>query len=368
MSDLDRQSDDDLSAELVAVLETIKSTRGLSFLDRLMRIGLDPKTDLAGGDWRNCDFAHGDLTGADLRNSRLFYANFRNASISGADFRGAGDVHTANIHLSSGWRDAVFDDYQLVLIQTQIERMRAYQRDQPPPRIGEMSEKDWFFAVKACPSFLEAREVLRKMEAAGHPINPYAYSYVMDRAKRDHRADGGWALFEHFVTAGGQPDGALYTAGIGVAADSVNALALFNTMRADLAQRGLIPDERAYNMVISKQADNFTVALGLFHEMKRKRITIGRHTVYALFDACMDFSNAVTVLMEARSAGIDINDASFLEELGNTGRYADINQSRIRAWKSEGLTHGQIIGRLVNQALRDPFRRDALEALGYPPE
>lgn len=367
MSDLDGQREDDFSDELVAALESIRSTRGLPFLHRLMRIGLNPKTDLAGGDWRNCDFSHGDLTDADFRNSRLFHANFRNASVSGADFRGAGDVHTAGIHLSSGWRDATFDDYQLVLIQAQIERMRAYQLAQPLPRLEEMSEKDWFFAVKACPSFSEARDVLREMEAAGHPLNPYAYSYVLDRAKRDRDADG-WELFEHFIAAGGHPDGALYTAGIGVSPDSDSALALFNAMKAEFAQRGLIPDERAYNMVISKQTANFTVALGLFHDMKRKGLRVGPHTVYALFDACRDFADAVRVLIEARASGVDINDASFLEELANAGRYADINQSSIRVWQSEGLSPDRIIGRLVNQALRDPFRRDALSALGHSTE
>jgi hypothetical protein len=185
---------DEFRREFEAALKIIKDTRGNGFVDRFKALGLDPKKDFAGGDWRNCDFSRSDLTDADFRNSRLFFADFKHAWIDGADFRGAGDVHTAKIHLSYNWRDAKLDDYQVILIEAQIAKMRDYLESQPLRR-ESMNDKDWFFAIKACPSFSEAALILEQMEAAGHRLSPYAYSYVLDRAKRDHRRLEGWDLF-----------------------------------------------------------------------------------------------------------------------------------------------------------------------------
>jgi hypothetical protein len=164
---------------------------------------------------------------------------------------------------------------------------------------------------------------------------------------------------------GGEPDEALYTAGIGVAPDSQTALKVFDALKREMAQDNTVPGERAYNMAISEQDDNFTVALGLFYDMRRKSISVSRYTIYALFDACQGFANAVTVLMEARQSGIDINDASFVEELSNTTRYPEVSESRVHLWEAEGFSHRDIIGRLVDSLLHDPFRSRALEALGF---
>ena len=68
-----------LGAELDAVLKIIEMTRGDRFVNRFKALGLNPKTDFAGGDWRNCDFSESDLADADFRNSRLFYADFKHA-------------------------------------------------------------------------------------------------------------------------------------------------------------------------------------------------------------------------------------------------------------------------------------------------
>lgn len=362
-----RDDDKPFTVDLDEALEIIKSTRGMPFVDRFRALGLDPETDFAGGDWRNCDFSRSDLSGVDFRNSRLFFANFRQSLVRGADFRGAGDVHTAKIHLSIGWRDALFDDYQIVLIESNLETMREHFAKEAVLRRKSMNDKEWFYAIKACPSFSEAKMVLEQMEASGHRFSPYAYSYVLDRAKRDHKQEDGWALFKYFLSESGVPDEALYTAGIGVAPDSKSALDVFDAMRSEMEGHGTIPGERAYNMAISKQEDNFTVALALFHEMKRKQVPIGRYTIYALFDSCQSFANAVTTLMEARRAGVDINDESFVDELNNATRYPELGAWNIRSWQAEGLSHREVIGRLVEQILRDPFRREALDALGLKP-
>lgn len=356
--------DERLGAELEGVIKIIKGTRGKRFVERFKALGLNPKTDFAGGDWRNCDFSRSDLTDSDFRNSRLFCANFKHAMVDGADFRGAADVHISNFHLSYGWRNARLDSYQIVLIEAQIERMQGYLVNQHSLHREGMTEREWFFAIKACPSFAEAKLILEQMESAGHRLSPYAYSYILDRAKRDHKRVEGWELFNRFLEEGGEPDEALYTAGIGVAPDSQTALEVFNTLRSEMATRDTVPGERAYNMAISKQ-DNFRIALALFHDMKRKGVPVGRYTVYALFDACQDFANAVTVLMEARKSGIDVNDASFVRELSNTTRYPELSEWNIRKWQSEGLEHRDMIARLVDQILRDPFRREALDTLGF---
>lgn len=355
----------DLSAELEAVVKIVEDTRGERFVSRFKKLGLNPKTDFAGGDWRNCDFSESDLTDADFRNSRLFFANFRHAFVDNADFRGAGDVHTTQIHLAHGWRDALFDDYQLVLIEAQIARMHDYLDNRQPLRREEMTEKEWFYAIKACPSFAEAKLVLEQMEAAGYRLNPFAYSFVLDRAKRDRKRPEGWEMFNRFFDEGGAPDEALYTAGIGVSPDSQTALRVFNTMKDEMGEQGDVPGERAYNMAISEQDDNFTVALGLFHEMKRKSVPISRYTIYALFDACQGFANAITVLMEGRQSGVDINDGSFVKELSNTTRYPELSEWNIQIWQAEGRSAREIIYRLTDKILRGSFRREALEALGF---
>lgn len=359
----DRNSDESHTAELQHVVENIKSTRGQRFVERFEALGFDRKTDFAGGDWRNCDFSNSNLSDVDFRNSRLFRANFRHAIVTNADFRGAGDVHTAKLHLSYGWRDAYFEDYQLVLIEAEIAKMRQYQDGHKAARLSTMNEKDWFYAVKACPSFSEASAVLDQMETAGHALNPYAYSYVLDRAKRDRKRHEGWLKFNEFLELGGEADEALYTAGIGVAPDSATALEVFDALKRIMASRNEIPGDRAYNMAISEQDDRFTVALGLFHEMKRKDVRISRYTIYALFDACANFVNAVTVLMEARQAGIDIDDQTFLEELTNTTRYPDLSEWNIQMWRADGLSARDLIIKLISELLSDPFRSEALIAL-----
>jgi hypothetical protein len=362
MSDKEPPNDES-AADLDAALQIIKDTRGRRFVDRFIELGLDPRTDFAGGDWRNCDFSNSDLGGCDFRNSRLFFANFKHALLDDADFRGAGDVHTANIHLAYGWRNAKFDEYQFVLIEAQIEKLNELNQKNERLRREMMSEKDWFFAIKACNSFFEAEILLKQMEKAGYGLNPFAYSSVLDRAKRDHMLRQGWNLFNSFIKRGGEPDEALYTAGIGVAPDSQTALEVFNYMKTKLpADEGPV-GERAYNMVISKQRASFTIALGLFHDMKRNRITPSRFTVYALFDACQSFANAVTVLMEANKSNIDIDDYSFLEELKNTTRYPDLHGQNIEIWLNDGLSNREFIIKLVNIILHDPFRRDALATL-----
>jgi len=351
-----------VNLDLEAALEIIESTRGLSFLERFKLLGLDPKINLAGGDWRNCDFSLSDVREADFRNSRLFHANFRSALVEGADFRGAGDVHTAKIHLAIGWRDATFDDYQIVLIESHIDKMRSYQ-DQIAAHRAAMSEKQWFYAIKACPSFSEAKQVLEQMEAAGYRLNAYAYSYILDRAKRDRKTGEGWAMFNQFVADGGQPDAAMYTAGIGVAPDGNSALTLFDTLSKSAAEIGVLPDERAYNMVISRQGGNISQALRLFRDMNNQGVPISRHTIYALFDSCKSFANAVTVLMEARKSGVDINDKSFVDELLNTRNYPDLDRNDIDKWKNDGLSDRQVIIRLVQNTLKDPYLSSAMIVL-----
>ncbi len=356
----------EVGADLNVALEAVKASRGKRFVERIKALGLDPKFDLAGGDWRNCDFSMNDLAGADFRNCRLFRANFRHALVNGADFRGAGDIHTANIHLSYGWQFAKLDDHQIVLIEARIIAMQDYLHSQEPLRRDVMTDKQWFYAIKACKSFAEATLVLKEMEAAGHRLNSFAYSYVLDRAKRDRKQADGWRLFNQFLNEGGEADEALYTAGIGVAPDSRAALDVFHTMKEEMAEHGNGPGERAYNMVISRQDDNFTVALGIFHEMKRKEIHVSVYTVYALFDACQSFANAVTVLMEARRANVDINDASFLKELSDTTRYPELSEWNIRKWRAGGSSSSEVIARLIQLIVQDPFRREALDVLGFP--
>ena len=284
-----------------------------------------------------------------------------------ADFTGAGDVHTAKIHLAYGWQDATFEDYQRVLIEAKISTMNDYHGNNSQLRRSVMNEKDWFYAIKACPSFREARDVLKQMETAGHRLNAFAYSYVLDRAKRDHQRKDGWALFDYFFDEGGKIDEALYTAAMGVSPDSKTALDVFDAMREAMAEQGEVPGERAYNMAISEQDNNFAVALSLFHEMKRKGVAVSRYTVYALFDACQSFANAVTVMMEARRSDVEINDASFVEELCNSTRYPELNDWNIKQWQAEGLSHHDVIVRLVDSISGDPFRSDALEVLRRKP-
>lgn len=352
-----------LLKELESVVEIIKNTRGQRFVDRFEALGFDRRVDLAGGDWRNCDFSNSDLTDVDFRNSRLYRANFRHSQVTNADFRGAGDVHTTSVHLSYGWRDAYFEDYQIILIEAEIAKMHQHHDRKKADRFSTMDEKDWFYVVKACPSFSEAESVLKQMELAGHELNPYAYSYLLDRAKRDRKRREGWLKFKEFFERGGEADEALYTAGIGVSPNSKIALAVFEQLKAVMAARNEFPGDRAYNMAISEQDDNFTVALGLFHEMKRKHVKISRYTIYALFDACADFANAVSVLIEARQVGIDINDETFLEELTNTTRYPDLSEWNIQKWKAEGLSARDLIVKLISELLFEPFRSVALESL-----
>jgi Pentapeptide repeats (8 copies) len=349
--------------QIARALAIIEQTRGLRFVDRFVALGFDPKTDFAGGDWRDCNFDGCDLRGADFRNSRLFYANFKNARIDGADFAGAGDVHTTSIHLASGWRQAHFDDYQIVLIEAEIAKKQSGSETLEFSRGQDMSEKDWFFAVKACPSFQEAKEVLKQMEQAGFQLNPFAYSYVLDRAKRDDNREKGWKLLSDYRRQGGKLDEALLTAAMGVAPDSKKALELFVEMQNNLAAEGGLPGERAFNMAISEQED-FGAALDIFRDMKKKGIRVTRYTIFAMFDACMSFANAVTVLMEARRAHVEINDSEFVKELRNTTRYPELTDWNILQGEMRGHSPKKIILDIVNGILKDPFRSEALEALG----
>lgn len=352
--------------ELEAAVKAIEASRGLPFLERFKALGLKPASDFAGGDWRNCDFSDSDLRGCDFRNTRLYFANFSRAMIEGADFRGASDVHTTRIHLAKDWRKATFNDYQIALIHVQLEKLRKYNEEKQQIFGADIGEKEWFYLIKTCPTFVEANELLGQMEAAGYPFNPFAYTYVLDRAKRDRKRKAGWELYHHYRGAGGVCDEALLTAAMGVSPSSEDALAIFNELREDLLAVGSVPEERTYNMAISEQDDNFRVAIGLFHDMKRRKVHISRYTIFALFDACQDFNHAVTVLIEAKACGIAIDDAEFLKELNNTTRYAELNEWNISGWLSEGLSYREVIRRLIWVIAKDPLRKTFNDALGFP--
>jgi hypothetical protein len=352
--------------DIEAAVANIEASRGKRFVERFIALGLDPKTEFAGGDWRNCDFSDSDLTDCDFRNARLYRANFKHALVNGADFRGASDVHTTRIHLSYGWQDARFDDYQVALIYSQIEELKERKEGQARLYGSDLDAKEWFYLVKACPTFDEARELLGRMEAAGHRLNAFAYTLVLDRAKRDRKRRAGWALYEYFRDAGGECDEALLTAAMGVSPSSQQALAIFNQLQSDLAIDGNVPQERTFNMIISEQDDNFSAALALFYKMVRQKITVSRYTIFALFDACQSFHHAVTVLIEAKRNGIEIDDSDFLKEVQNTTRYPEIDDWNVSVWLQQGLSYREVIRRLIWAITKDPVRGAYNEALGFP--
>lgn len=347
------------------VLKILEDTRDQPFVERFVALGFNPKIDFAGGDWRGCDFQHSDLRGSDFRNSRLFFADFSHANIRGTDFRGAGDVHKAKLHLALDWQEAVLEDYQRVLVQKEAQQSTL---GFGTNIATSMNEKDWFYAVKACQKYDEAKEVLTLMEQAGFDLNPFAYSFVLDKAKRDSSLtkgssrDHGWKLYQSFLQRGGIPDEVLSTAAMGVAPDIKQANDIFTQMEIDLKITDSLPGERAFNMVISRQ-ESFSVALSIFHNMKKKNVRITRYTIFAMFDTCHDFAHAVTVLMEARKAGVGINDGEFVTELKNKTRYPGTAEWNISQGEAKGHSPHQIIHDLIKGILQEPFRSEALSIL-----
>ena len=68
---MSRMSDAELSKKIDAVVKADTE----DFVALLEIAGLDPKKDLAGGDWQGIDFGQADLSGWNLRAARLSYAN-----------------------------------------------------------------------------------------------------------------------------------------------------------------------------------------------------------------------------------------------------------------------------------------------------
>lgn len=365
MSQNSEASYERIMAGLEEVVELLSRSKSKRFVERAREIGLDPMVDLAGGDWRFCDFSKNDLAGCDFRNARLFGSNFQHSTLEGCDFRGATDVHTAKIHLAYNWREAIFEPHQYALVEAQEKRLQSSLQRQKDERDPDRKEVDWFRIIRSCSNFDEARILLDEMEEDGFPLNRFAYSYVLDRAKRSFKFKDGWDLYQTYREGGGELDEVLLTAAIGVAPDGEIAIELFNEIKRNLVPAGLWPGEKAYNAVIAKQT-SFAVALAIFHEMSRRKIPVTRYSIFSLFDTTENFANAITVLMEATKHEVDIDDDEFLGELLQKSRYFQINEWNVQVWREQGHSPREIIRRLIWATHSDPFRSEALSTLKFP--
>lgn len=163
---------------LMEVVERLNATSHLGIVQRMRRIGLDPRVDFRGRDWRGCSFRNAALEGFDFRNTRLRDADFTGAVIAGADFRGADSVHTANLHRAVGVEGAKLDDDQrsriVAIIEAEdLERRRA----QVAP---ETARREILGKLKRCKSHKEARRLLDRMLRLELGINAFAYAMSIE--------------------------------------------------------------------------------------------------------------------------------------------------------------------------------------------
>lgn len=336
-------------AEAVAALE---ASRGKRITERLRALNLDPRTDLAGGDWRNCDFSYCDLAECDFRNARLYRADFSHADVAGADFTGATDIHTAKIQKATNWRNATFTTDQLILIEARMSELaeRARAHLEPP---------QWVALIRDAKDYRDATALLAEMDQTEHVFNKFAYSAAMNKARSAEECEHARALFRTFLNSGGEPDLPMFTTAAGICDDSSQARSIL----AAAEQFDLDPDNYLYNKVISRQ-DEFRVAMHYFGEMVDRGVTINAFTGYALLDACENLAHAMTVLMKMHEHGVDVFTIDFITDIAGRTARPEITIRNAFNLMRDGCNERAIMRHILDAVLLDPFRQTVLAGLG----
>ena len=328
-------------------IDTLRTTAKTSLTDQMAEIGMDPRQDFVGGDWRRCNFYGSDLRGCDFSRARLFDADFTGVDVSDADFRTASDVYRTNLHKARNWDKARLTSAQFSLVAANAGASNP-QRQLHNRLLQPIIEA----------THLDAAEAALEELIAEFPLSGWGYTAAINKAFGDDDRRRGIALFEEFVAKGGVVDVALATARLGASPDFRSAVSFMDAMRREKIE----PDEQAYNTLIS-MAPDFRTAMRQLREMDRHDVPPGKHTAFALFDTCESFANAVTVLMHLHERRVDVFTSSFLWELCKSSRNPVETVTRARALREHNQSARVVIAKIIRAYTMDPFRHDALTAL-----
>lgn len=351
--------------DALAALREAEKAPGCTMLTLMRAVGLDPKTDFCGGKWRRTDFRNLDLQGFSFRGADLRNARFEESELDRADFRGA-RITPASIIAGTNWRGAYYDDEQwLALIRQSLaalplkDRLIEIERMEAGPR--PLSDPEWVALIKAALTYVEAHEILVRMNAKRTQPSHFAYSAFIAKAGGRHQEQDARAAFDEFRSLGGQPDLGLYNALIGAMLCYDHAVDIVGEIEAQgwkpdrftinplirlgdseqsrhwftrMIDLGLRPDEYSFNGLIAAAEDAID-ALGRIEAMKSWGFVPRRLDFNAALKRAVSADQIELVMSEMCKHGIKADDSTLNMLIHKSNSY-DSTIDILRTMKRSG--------------------------------
>lgn len=275
--------------QLNIAIKTLRSgySRGLGTMELLRSLGIDPRTELRGGDWRGTNFAGCDLRGADLSMCRLSFCDFTDADVAGAVFYGS-DLHKSTLHRAANVDRAYLSN----------DQKRYLDRWNDNDSKSETDE-GWVFQINqkihAAHSFYAAKTQFDSILARGLQPDKYSAGLLLRSATSATQA---WDAFGLVERAKCPLNDVVFT----TLASKMDEVADIRSVIEIMRSRGFAPGVRIFNSILArtKVAPEMD---GVLAEMQREGVSPDNVT-YNIQMRRVSFDGRKRLMLQLVEAGL----------------------------------------------------------------